>query len=63
MVIVINAVNDSLTGQGAPNVPEAGIALIIGVDRLLDMFRTVVNVWGDAAGAKIIDRYDKSIDE
>ncbi|MCB9850957.1 MAG: dicarboxylate/amino acid:cation symporter [Phycisphaerales bacterium] len=60
MVIVINAVNESLAGQGAPPVPEAGIALIIGVDRLLDMFRTVVNVWGDAAGAKIIDRYDKN---
>lgn len=59
MVIVINAVNGSLAGQGAPPIPEAGIALIIGVDRLLDMFRTVVNVWGDAAGAKIIDRYDR----
>ncbi|HRX83755.1 MAG TPA: dicarboxylate/amino acid:cation symporter [Phycisphaerae bacterium] len=58
MIIVIKAVNGSLTGHGAPEIPEAGIALIIGVDRLLDMFRTAVNVWGDAAGAKIIDRYD-----
>jgi Na+/H+-dicarboxylate symporter len=59
MIIVINAVNDSLSGHGGAVVPEAGIALIIGVDRLLDMFRTTVNVWGDAAGAKIIDRYAK----
>lgn len=56
MVIVIRAVNGSLSSQGVMGVPEAGIALIIGVDRLLDMFRTVVNVWGDCVGAKIIDR-------
>lgn len=55
MVIVVDAVNASL-GEGVPTVPIAGIALIIGVDRLLDMFRTVVNVWGDAVGAKLVDR-------
>jgi Na+/H+-dicarboxylate symporter len=26
------------------------------VDRILDMCRTAVNVWGDAVGAKIISR-------
>ena len=31
------------------DVPVEGIALILGVDRLLDMCRTVVNVTGDAA--------------
>ena len=31
------------------NVPTAGIALILGVDRILDMCRTVVNITGDAA--------------
>ena len=31
------------------NLPVEGIALIIGVDRLLDMTRTAVNVTGDAA--------------
>jgi len=30
------------------NVPAAGIALIMAPDRILDMFRTVVNVTGDA---------------
>jgi Na+/H+-dicarboxylate symporter len=30
-------------------IPEEGIALIIGVDRILDMCRTVINVTGDAA--------------
>jgi Na+/H+-dicarboxylate symporter len=32
-------------------VPSAGVALILGVDRILDMARTVVNVTGDAAVA------------
>lgn len=32
-------------------IPEEGIALIMGVDRILDMCRTVVNVTGDAAVA------------
>ena len=32
------------------------VGIILGIDRLLDMFRTVVNVWGDAVGAKIITR-------
>jgi Na+/H+-dicarboxylate symporter len=32
-------------------IPAAGVALILGVDRILDMARTVVNVTGDAAVA------------
>jgi proton glutamate symport protein len=35
-------------------VPLAGIALILGVDRLLDMCRTVVNVTGDATVATVV---------
>ena len=35
----------------AINVPSAGIALILGVDRILDMMRTVTNVTGDASVA------------
>ena len=31
------------------NLPVEGIALIIGVDRLLDMARTAVNITGDSA--------------
>lgn len=33
------------------HVPSAGIALILGVDRILDMLRTVTNVTGDCAVA------------
>ena len=34
--------------------PVEGIGLIIGVDRLLDMLRTVVNVTGDGTVATIV---------
>ena len=38
----------------AVSVPSEGIALILGVDRILDMMRTVVNVTGDASVAVIV---------
>lgn len=56
MVIVINAVNLSLETRGLPRLPEAAIGVIIGVDRILDMCRTMVNVWGDMVGAKIMTK-------
>lgn len=36
------------------NVPAAGIALILGVDRILDMCRTVTNVTGDLTVATVV---------
>ena len=39
--------------------PLEGIALIIGVDRLLDMVRTAVNVTGDAAVSLVVGRSEK----
>ena len=38
----------------AIGVPTAGIALILGVDRILDMCRTTANVTGDLAVASIV---------
>ncbi len=38
----------------AIGVPTAGIALILGVDRILDMLRTVTNVTGDATVAVVV---------
>ncbi len=38
----------------AINVPSAGIALIFGVDRILDMMRTATNVTGDATVAAVV---------
>ena len=54
MVIVISAVNMNLTGQESSPLPIAAIGIIIGVDRILDMCRTAINVWGDAVGARLI---------
>jgi len=42
--------------------PVEGIGLIIGVDRLLDMLRTAVNVMGDAAVSCIVAKSEKSLD-
>jgi DAACS family dicarboxylate/amino acid:cation (Na+ or H+) symporter len=39
---------------GMIGVPVEGIGLILGVDRLLDMCRTTVNVSGDLAIATIV---------
>ncbi len=43
----------------AVGLPLEGIAVILAVDRFLDMLRTSINVWGDLIGAKIIDRFVK----
>ncbi|MFG0251249.1 MAG: dicarboxylate/amino acid:cation symporter, partial [Phycisphaerales bacterium JB038] len=55
MVIVIMAVNTALNDP-EKSLDLAAIGIILGVDRILDMCRTVVNVWGDAVGARIITR-------
>lgn len=43
--------------------PVEGIALIIGVDRLLDMVRTAVNVTGDATVAVVVAKSEGHFDE
>ncbi|OYZ53821.1 MAG: dicarboxylate/amino acid:cation symporter, partial [Hydrogenophilales bacterium 17-61-76] len=43
--------------------PVEGIALIIGVDRLLDMMRTVVNVTGDCAVSCIVAKSEQALDQ
>lgn len=42
--------------------PVEGIAIILSVDRILDMLRTVVNVTGDAAGTVIVARSEGELD-
>lgn len=49
LIIVLNAVG---LGQHV----QAGIALILGVDRILDMIRTSVNVTGDLTAAAVVAR-------
>ncbi|MEN3038413.1 MAG: dicarboxylate/amino acid:cation symporter [Candidatus Kryptonium sp.] len=43
----------------AIHVPAEGIALILGVDRILDMCRTVVNITGDASASVVVARSEK----
>jgi len=43
--------------------PVEGIGLILGVDRLLDMIRTAVNVSGDAAVSVIVAKSEGKLDE
>ena len=38
-------------------VPPEGIALILGVDRVLDMCRTTINVTGDLTACVVMDRW------
>ncbi|HID24051.1 MAG TPA: cation:dicarboxylase symporter family transporter, partial [Planctomycetaceae bacterium] len=56
MVIVIQAVNGSVLSASPEQqiIPVAAIGLLPGVDRLLDMMRTTVNVWGDCVVAKVV---------
>ena len=42
---------------GSVGVPAAGIALIMGVDRILDMSRTAINVSGDLVATVLMDRW------
>jgi solute carrier family 1 (neuronal/epithelial high affinity glutamate transporter), member 1 len=48
MAIVLNAVG----------LPLEGIGMILAVDRLLDMCRTTVNVWGDTVGCAVVSRFE-----
>ena len=45
MVVVLNAVG----------LPTSAVALILAVDRILDMLRTTVNVWSDSVAAAVVD--------
>ena len=48
MLIILQAVGLPVEMQG----------IIIGVDRVLDMCRTSVNVWSDSCGCAVIDRFE-----
>lgn len=41
---------------GALGIPLEGLALVLGVERILDMARTAVNVTGDSAAAVWVAR-------
>jgi Na+/H+-dicarboxylate symporter len=71
LLIIITAVGASIGAPATPgvgivilamvlesvNIPVAGIALILGVDRILDMSRTSINVCGDLVASTVMDRW------
>lgn len=70
-LIVVTAVGASIGSPATPGVgivilamvlssvgiPASGIALIMGVDRILDMSRTALNVTGDLVAARVMDSW------
>ncbi len=48
-----------IAAMASLNIPVEGIALILGVDRFLDMCRTVTNVTGDSVAALFLARSEK----
>jgi Na+/H+-dicarboxylate symporter len=47
----------------AVNLPIEGIALIAGVDRILDMLRTTINITGDTTITLLVDRSEGKLNE
>ncbi|MGD8384026.1 MAG: dicarboxylate/amino acid:cation symporter [Lysobacterales bacterium] len=76
LMVVVMVIMASIGTAGVPSVglvvlagvlsqvglPEEGIALILGVDRLLDMTRTMVNITGDSMVTTIVARSEGELD-
>lgn len=77
LMVILTATLASIGTAGVPGVglvmlsmvlqqvglPVEGIALIIGVDRILDMSRTVINITGDAVCTLIVSKSENEFDE
>ena len=48
--------------QIAVGVPLEGLALVLGVERILDMARTTVNIMGDSTAAVILAKMENELD-
>lgn len=71
LTLIVTTVGASIGTPGTPGVglvilatilttigvPPSGVALILGVDRILDMCRTTVNVTGDLTASVIMNRF------
>ena len=44
------------------NIPEAGIALLIGIDPLLDMGRSATNVVGNSIATAVVSKWEGELD-
>lgn len=77
IIVMITATVGSIGGAGVPGssmimlpmiltavrIPIEGVALIAGIDRILDMIRTTINITGDAMVTLIIDKTEGKLDE
>jgi len=77
MTIILTATLASIGTAGVPGVgmitlsmvlssvglPVEGIGLIMGIDRILDMCRTTINVMGDCVCTLIVSKTEKELDE
>jgi Na+/H+-dicarboxylate symporter len=45
------------------NLPIEGIGIILGIDRVLDMIRTTINITGDSAITLIVDKSEGGLDK
>ena len=48
---------------GSIGIPSEGIAVILGIDRILDMVRTTINITGDSAITLIVDKTEGALNE
>ena len=76
VTVVLTATLASIGTAGVPSVglvtlsmvlssvglPTEGIALIMGIDRILDMMRTAVNITGDAVCTTVVASMNKAVD-
>ena len=76
ITIIIMAILASIGSMGVPGaalimvtmvftqvgIPLEAIALVAGVDRIMDMARTTINVLGDATGAVFVSRLENDLD-
>ncbi len=76
MIVVVLSVLTAIGAAGVPGgslplmmlvmatvgVPPEGIAIVLGVDRILDMTRTTLNVAGDLSASVYIDRIDREME-
>jgi Na+/H+-dicarboxylate symporter len=77
MILVLTATLGSIGAAGIPGgslimmgmvlasvgLPLEGIALIAGIDRILDMMRTTINITGDTLITVIVDKSEGTLDE
>jgi aerobic C4-dicarboxylate transport protein len=45
-----------------PTIPVAGMALILGIDRFMSMFRATVNMIGNGVATLVVARWEKEVD-